>query len=194
MINELDELIINLNIIATIAPHKKLIIREQLLNVEKYDSTKINIYQSVSRWINGESRNATFAKIDKIITSSGNIINAPNINTIADINEYENKIKLYKYLKKSISGVVNLKDTYSTCPQSVARIEILIYKIECFCTKYEKSDQYLFYLNEPRNIIPFKITETPIKNDNVPKDNVVKDKDIKPIKKNKDSNYNQKGY
>jgi hypothetical protein len=139
MMNEIDELIINLNILSTLTPNKKLIVRGQLLNIEKYDSNKMNITQSISRWVNGESRNISLTKIDKIITSSGKIINCVQQQPINnDIQTDTNK--LFKYIKKSKDGINNLKKTYESCPQSVARIEVLIFKIDCICELYTKNN------------------------------------------------------
>jgi hypothetical protein len=120
MIQDLNEIIINLNIISSITRYKKIITRENLLNIEKYDSTSFNIFQPIKRWFNGDSREATLIKLDKVITNACDLINK----------KCNDQKTLIKYTIKSKIGLNNLKETYKTCPQTMARIDVIIDKID----------------------------------------------------------------
>jgi hypothetical protein len=138
-IDEIDEIIINLNIIANIIPNKKLIVREQLINFEKTVSKKCNLLQSITRWFKGESRHSTLIKIDKIITNAGKLINTYTDKITKNNYKFSDNYKLYNYIKLSKYGLKNLRDTYLNCYQTSARIEIIMFKIDYICDEFEKN-------------------------------------------------------
>ena len=113
-ISEEDELIINLKVLSSLQPNCKLITRDTYLNVQQ----KNWIPQSIKRWHRGDSRDETLKKLDSVINRS--------------LNSYlSNKVSsnLKDYLLSSVTGLTNLKETYSVCVQTCSRIDTIIDKI-----------------------------------------------------------------
>ena len=78
------------------------------------------IPESVRRWIRQDSRDETIKKINRIITRS-----------LDDYLREPVKNAIYKlHLLEAKKGLLNLRETYSNCIQTVARIDTLISKIE----------------------------------------------------------------
>ena len=112
MSSEEDEIIINLNILSTLAPNKKLNTKETYLNVE---ATNIFVPESLKRWYRGDDRDESIKKIDLIISKA--------------IQSIEKNILIKEHLIKSLKGLNNLKETYSQDIQTKARIDTIIEKI-----------------------------------------------------------------
>lgn len=112
-IPEKDELIINLKILSQLEKNRKLITKETYLNLES-DNT-VQIPEFFKRWFRGDSRDEALKKIDNIIVKAINLMD-----------KYDD---LEQYLTDSIIGLENLKDTYSKCTQTKARIDVIIEKI-----------------------------------------------------------------
>ena len=56
-------------------------------------------------------------------------------------NGEKNRLKdVIDYLIKAINGLVSLKETYATCHQTVARIDVIINKIELATNVKKKSN------------------------------------------------------
>ena len=56
-------------------------------------------------------------------------------------NDSKNRVKdVIDYLIKAINGLVSLKETYATCYQTVARIDVIINKIEQATNVKKKSN------------------------------------------------------
>ena len=111
-LTEEDELIINLKVLASLQPNKKLISKDTYLNIE----VDTIIPQGVKRAWRGDNRDDVLKKIDLIIRRSIDIYKKNNI--------------LGSYLEKSITGLQNLKETYSSCVQTCSRIDTIIDKIK----------------------------------------------------------------
>jgi len=110
---EMDNIIVNLKVLANLEQNKKLNTCETFLNVEGYNP----VYpESIRRFIRGDNRDETIKKIDIIISSAINLIN-------------ENK-QLVEFLCNAKKGIMNLKETYSKCDQTKARLETIIVKID----------------------------------------------------------------
>ena len=114
-ISEEDELIINLKVLSSLQPNCKLITRDTYLNVEQRNW----IPQSVKRWHRGDSRDETLKKIDSVINRSLSSYLTKKVNS-----------NLKDYLLNSISGLTNLKETYSSCIQTCSRLDTIIDKIK----------------------------------------------------------------
>ena len=112
MSSEEDEIIINLNILSTLAPNKKLNTKETYLNVE---ATNIFVPEFLKRWYRGDDRDESIKKIDLIISKA--------------IQSIEKNILIKEHLIKSLKGLNNLKETYSQDIQTKARIDTIIEKI-----------------------------------------------------------------
>lgn len=109
---DLNEIIINLNVLAELEKNKKLLTKQQYLNI---DNSNYKFFQSITRWFNGESRDETIKRLDNLIQLG--------------IKNIENKKEIKEYLLKSIKGLTNLQNTYCDCPQSQARLKVIIDKI-----------------------------------------------------------------
>jgi len=120
-IPEKDELIINLKILSQLDKNRKLLTKETLLNIEPAKKI-LQVPESVRRWYSGNSRDETLKKIDNVIEK-----------TITFIDKH---VELRKYLLDSVVGIENLKATYSDCPQTRARLDVLLDKIRTCLKKY----------------------------------------------------------
>ena len=111
-----DELIVNLKVISKVQINTKLYTSGIYLNLEQPSY----IPESVRRWIRQDSRDETIKKINRIITRS-----------LDDYLREPVKNAIYKlHLLEAKKGLLNLRETYSNCIQTVARIDTLISKIE----------------------------------------------------------------
>ena len=109
---EVNEIIINLNVLSKLEKNKKLITKQQYLNI---DSSKNRITEAFSRWWREEGRDDTLKKLDLLIIKSEQYL--------------KSNPEIGGYLKNAISGLENLKQTYSNCTQTQARLDVLIDKI-----------------------------------------------------------------
>lgn len=110
---EMDNIIVNLKVLANLEQNKKLNTCETFLNVEGYNP----IYpEFIRRFIRGDNRDETIKKIDNIISNAIKLIN-------------ENR-QLIDFLNNARKGILNLKETYSKCDQTKARLETIIIKID----------------------------------------------------------------
>ena len=110
---EVDDLIVNLKVLSGLEQNKKLITKETFLNVEQYT---FGLPEFVKRWHRGDSRDETIKKIDNIITKSIDFLpNNPNLS---------------KFIEDAKKGILNLKETYTSCNQTKARLDTIIVKID----------------------------------------------------------------
>jgi hypothetical protein len=113
-VSELDDVLINLKVLESLEINKKLVTRDTYLNVE---TDKI-IPVGIRRWWRQDDRNETLRKIDDIVDKALRLRNEKNKNEVLDT-----------YLINSIKGLRNLKQTYSLCIQTCARLDTIIGKI-----------------------------------------------------------------
>tara|TARA_Y100000768_G_scaffold387873_1_gene380768 strand:+ start:822 stop:1277 length:456 start_codon:yes stop_codon:yes gene_type:complete len=122
---DIDEILINLKVLENLEANQKLISRGPYLNIE-FQSI---IPEWVRRWRRQDSRNETLKKINLVVNSAINYCEDYKT-TIVDNGE-KNRLKdVIDYLIKAINGLISLKETYATCHQTVARIDVIINKIE----------------------------------------------------------------
>ena len=132
---DIDEILINLKVLENLEANQKLISRGHYLNIE-FQSI---IPEWVRRWRRQDSRNETLKKINLVVNSAINYCEESK-NTIIDNGE-KNRVKdVIDYLIKAINGLVSLKETYATCHQTVARIDVIINKIEVATNVKKKSN------------------------------------------------------
>lgn len=113
---DIDEVLVNLKVLEQIQVNQKLISRGPYLNIE-YESI---VPEFIRRWRRQDNRNETIKKINLVINSA------------LKLKEENDKMKerLDTYLTKSVSGLKALKETYATCCQTTARIDVIISKIQ----------------------------------------------------------------
>ena len=110
---DLDEILVNLKVLEQLQVNQKLISRGPYLNIE-YESI---IPEFIRRWRRQDNRNETIKKINLVVNSALKLKQSKDV----DIDHY---------LSKSISGLRSLKETYATCCQTSARIDVIINKIK----------------------------------------------------------------
>ena len=104
-----NSIIINLKVIAAIQPNDKINTSDNFLNLE----SKNLFPQSIKRWWRGDDRNESLSRLDELITEALT----------------RNDPIVIDNIKHTIAGLNNLKNTYSKCIQTVARINTIIEKI-----------------------------------------------------------------
>ncbi len=107
----LDDIIIDLKILALLNQNNKLVTGGSYLNVEQPNL----IPEFFKRWIRGDSRDEAIKRINTTITTA--IQKASSNNNIVE------------HLKNAVKGLENLKRTYSKCRQTVARLDAIIEKV-----------------------------------------------------------------
>ena len=109
---EIDQIIVNLKVLASLEENKKLLTKQRLLNVE----TPNYIPEFIRRTLRGDNRDSAVKKIDEIISRTINLLN--------------DHLELNEYLLNARNGLIKLKITYDDCTQTKARIDTLIDKID----------------------------------------------------------------
>jgi hypothetical protein len=108
---DLDDVIINLKLLAMVGKHQKLVTRDVYLNIE----VKSIIPESLRRWKRGDDRNNTINKINQTVVSALKF--APDHPSMKE------------YLNLALKGIENLKETYAPCHQTCARLDAILDKI-----------------------------------------------------------------
>ena len=115
---DIEEIIINLKILEKIDKNQKLITRGSYLNIEP---TSL-IPECLRRWNRQDNRHETIKKINAVINTAIEFLQRGDTNNDKFFNVKE-------YIEKSKLGINNLKETYATCNQTCARLDIIIDKI-----------------------------------------------------------------
>ena len=110
---DIEEIIINLKILSQLDKNQKLITRGSYINIEGPSL----IPEFIRRWNRQENRSETLKKINSIINAAIELI------------DKETKYDVKEYIINSKIGIQNLKETYSTCSQTCARLDIILDKI-----------------------------------------------------------------
>jgi hypothetical protein len=111
----IEEIVINLKLLATVDKNQKLITRDSYLNIE----SRSLVPEFIRRWNRQDNRNETIKKINFVVNSAIKHIHANN----------DDVYNVKEYLKNAMSGVANLKETYSTCSQTCARLDVILDKM-----------------------------------------------------------------
>ena len=110
---DVDDLIVNLKVLSGLEQNKKLVTKETFLNVEK---TNMILPEFVKRWWRSDSRDESIKKIDMVISKA-----------IESISE---EPQLKEFIENAKKGIINLKETYTDCNQTRARLDTIIVKID----------------------------------------------------------------
>lgn len=141
----IDNIIINLKIIALIKKHEKLSVQDNSLIID--DHTNIFYIQSITRWINDDNRQKTMEYIDKIIQktfefmdkvyddykSQENPSNKNKQNISEEIFEEDKEsllLRLSKEIINAAEGLKNLRQTYKNDSLVNSQIQLLLDKIK----------------------------------------------------------------
>ena len=126
---DIDEVLVNLKVLEQIQVNQKLISRGPYLNIE-YESI---VPEFIRRWRRQDNRNETIKKINIVINSA--------LKLKEDDGGMEESLDTY--LTKSLSGLKALKETYATCCQTTARIDVIINKVQNSINKEDVEDKIL---------------------------------------------------
>ena len=119
---EYDEVVVNLKVIASITVNTKLYTKGAYLNIEQHSI----VPESVRRWYRQDSRDESIKRIDRTITKAIAYLAKERV--------------MYQYLKEAKVGILNMKETYSICMQTMARLDTILDKIDLVCVAQEKID------------------------------------------------------
>ena len=124
---DIDEVLVNLKVLEQIQVNQKLISRGPYLNIE-YESV---VPEFIRRWRRQDNRNETIKKINLVINSA--------LKLKEDNDKIEDSLNIY--LTKSVNGLKALKETYATCCQTTARIDVIINKVQNSTNKEDCKDK-----------------------------------------------------
>jgi hypothetical protein len=119
--DEINELFINLKIIATTPINTKISTPGTFLN---HETPYYYIPVSLKRWWSCDSRDETIRKIDRIITRAILFCEITDRDMV--------RADLSRALTTSMKGLRNIRETYSICVQTSARIDTIVDKIAQF--------------------------------------------------------------
>jgi hypothetical protein len=125
-----EELVVNLKVLKKLEKHQKLNTHGVFLNVE----AKSIIPEFIRRWRRGDDRNITLQQINATVATSIELI--------------PRHAMLKKYLAEVVPGLENLKETYSTCSQTCARLDAIIDTIYAVVPPVEQCDRRLSIQND----------------------------------------------
>ena len=148
----IEEIYVNLKVLQSLDKNQKLISRGSYLNIEPVSI----IPEFLRRWHRQDNRNECLKKITLVVNSAIDFILHSDGVKVSELNskhwsdkktlidveslqqddansEYQTFTKeshdMKAYLRQSLSGIRNLKETYAIDSQTCARIDIIINKI-----------------------------------------------------------------
>ena len=159
---EYDEMVINLKVLAQIQINTKLDTRGNFLNIE---NENIWIPSNIRRWYRRDNRDEAIKKIDRIICKA----------TLYIDQHFSNSQSMISYLKDACIGIHNLKDTYSDCVQTNARLDTILEKIRDYGVfQYSASQHYVSqHINNSKSNDNSKSDDNSKSNDNSKSDDNV---------------------
>jgi hypothetical protein len=110
-----EEIIINLKLLQQVEKGQKLVTRDAYLNIE---TGYLFIPEGIRRWRRQDNRNETIKCINRVI------------NDAITLSKKDSVMK--NYIRHSKQGIMNLKETYSMCHQTCARLDMILDKIKGF--------------------------------------------------------------
>tara|TARA_Y100000389_G_C17420860_1_gene496647 strand:- start:1016 stop:1549 length:534 start_codon:yes stop_codon:yes gene_type:complete len=126
--NQVDRLLINLKIIASLEPYQKLNTKcgHQLVIEASWSST------SFYRWMRDDTRHNTVKRIGEILEEANNVLNIRSSSCMSTTeyvsDEYMGRVMTQ--LKETRAGMVNLRTTYESDPTITAHFDVLLERID----------------------------------------------------------------
>lgn len=120
---EPEEIIVNLNVIRQIKKGQKISTRGEFLDIE----TVHLVPECIRRWRRQETRNDMINSLNKVVNSA--------------IHLYSKDSSILPYIQHSLSGIENLKQTYSMCHQTCARLDMILDKISKILPQNENTPE-----------------------------------------------------
>ena len=133
----IDTLFINLKVFSKIQKNEKLIINDNILNVDD------RFFQPIRRWFSNDDRVRVVEHIEKIYNDSFKYFNYANNNYIlpSDISIEDNsqfKNRLMCEIKNSLKGLQNIKYTYRDDTVMSSKIDLLLDKSNIYISRINK--------------------------------------------------------
>jgi hypothetical protein len=110
-----EEVIINLKLLSQVERGQKLITRDAYLNIE---GPYIFIPEFIRRWRRQDSRDETVKCINRVVNNAITLL--------------KKDPSMKSYLCAAKPGIMNLKETYSMCHQTCARLDMILDKIKVY--------------------------------------------------------------
>jgi len=107
-----DEVIVNLKVLGKVGKQQKIVTRDAFFNIE----AKSVVPECLRRWKRGDDRNSTLVKINQLVKAAFKLL--------------PDQPEVKGYMMSSIQGLENLKETYSTCSQTCARLDAVIDRLK----------------------------------------------------------------
>tara|TARA_B100001094_G_scaffold93579_2_gene89451 strand:+ start:8143 stop:8667 length:525 start_codon:yes stop_codon:yes gene_type:complete len=123
--NQVDRLLINLKIIASLEPYQKLNTKSghQLVIESAWRST------SFYRWMREDTRHNTVKRIGEILEEANNILNVGSSVSKEYVSD-EYRVRVMTQLKNTRTGMVNLRITYESDPTITAHFDVLLERLD----------------------------------------------------------------
>ena len=127
-----EEIMVNLKVLEGLQKNQKIVSRGQYINIE----IESIVPEFLRRWRRQDNRNETLKKINTIVNSAIEFVKT----TDKQITEHGqdhlyaktwimDKNNMINHLTNALKGIHNLKETYATCTQTCARIDITLTNI-----------------------------------------------------------------
>jgi hypothetical protein len=110
-----EEVIINLKLLSQVERGQKLITRDAYLNIE---GSYTFIPEFVRRWRRQDSRHETVKCINRVVNDAITLL--------------KKDPSMKPYLCAAKPGIMSLKETYSMCHQTCARLDMILDKIKVY--------------------------------------------------------------
>jgi hypothetical protein len=117
---ERDEVNVNLTVLSKLPINTKLSTTGVYMNIEPLSY----IPQSFRRWARGDNRDEMINKINRVV-----------IKAISLLKQDPSDTEMLGHLENANTGIANLIETYSTCVQTCARLDVIKDKITEHCKK-----------------------------------------------------------
>jgi hypothetical protein len=103
-----DEVVVNLKVLGKVGKQQKIVTRDAYFNIE----IKSIVPECLRRWKRGDDRNISLVKINQLVKAAFKLL--------------PDRPEIKNYMIGAIHGLENLKETYSTCSQTCARLDAVI--------------------------------------------------------------------
>ena len=110
-----EEVIINLKLLSQVEKGQKLITRDAYLNIE---GPYLFVPEFVRLWRRQDSRHETVKCINRVINDAILLLKREPL--------------MKTYIRKAKPGIMNLKETYSMCHQTCARLDMILDKVKVY--------------------------------------------------------------
>lgn len=133
-----EEIFINLKVISRLKPGLKLVVQNNLLNIDN------TLFQTVVRWLYGAGRTVSIEFIERVVTKAfefnERVVTSDDKAKDPLTSECRNHtiIRLTTDLNNCIDGLNNLKQTYSSDSLVSSRIDYVVDKIKVRTTNNSK--------------------------------------------------------